>query len=662
MKNKKGTLLLLHAIFIGLFSIGKITAQTTLPVEINNKANADDAKYLKGFDEKAVIAELKKKGIRASDYKEVINSRKALYIAKQKGINKPEPFFPKVYNRTLRASTVCANSGFEDTTFTGWAGETGSCSGIPYPGVISWNPGMVTGPINDTPFSATQQDLLTDPTAFDPVVGGTNIPYLAPGGGNVSARLGNFMTNGGTEYLEYNIYVTPQNTSFTYQYAVVLEDPGHSANQQPRFGIIVTDSAHNQVSGACGVYDVNATTAGSDPTFFSFTYGSHTGHYKKWTSVTVDMTAYVTRHMLIRFTTRDCTLGGHFGYAYIDAGCSQLQTTVAFCPSDTIVHITAPAGFNGYQWYTLNPLTAIPGPNGTSQTLTVLHPVVGTPYTVTMTSVAGCGSSLTATLTNSNMALLQNSSNVSCNGLSDGTANVAQSGGNGPFTFTWTDTSGTFHRQITDTTGLDNVTNLPAGTYYVQAQTPGGCFAADTIHITQPAPLPLTHIGTPFCPNDAQVTLTAPAGSNYQWYTVNPPVAIPAPGGTASTYNATSPVLGQAYIVNYSPTGGGCTNGLLDSLYYAQIAVQLVSTVNDSCFGLNDGQATVSVSGLTSTFTYSWDNGTPPAITTTTATLTNAGPGTYTVTATSTGGCANTATFTITQPPPPAPTNIVTYI
>ncbi len=653
MKNKKGTLLILQAIFIGLFSIGKITGQTVHPAQTvnNNKANADDAKYLKGFDEKAVIAELKKKGIPASAYKEVINSRKAKYIANQKGLNKPSLIFPKPYDRSLRTSTVCANAGFEDSTFTGWTGGTGDCSNYPTPTV--WTPGLNQGANNLGPNTSTQQDILTCTTCFDGA-----IPYVAPGGGNVSVRLGNSQTNSGTEFLQYDIFVTSLNTSFTYQYAVVLEDPGHTATQQPRFDIAVTDSAGNAVSGPCGAYDVNATDANTDPTFFPFynSFGTLDGYYKPWTTVTIDLHSYVGSHMLIRFTTQDCTLGGHYGYAYIDASCSQLQTTVAFCPTDTIVRVTAPVGFTSYQWYTVSPNVAIPG--ATSSTLTVLHPVVGTQYTVVMSTVSGCGSSLTATLQNSNMTLLQNSTNVTCNGLTNGSANVVQSGGNGPFTFTWTNAAGTFNRQITDTTGTDAVTNLAPGDYYVHAQTPGGCLATDTIHITQPAPLPLTHIGTPFCPNDASVVLTAPAGSNYQWADAN---NTPLPGDTNSTYIANSPVLGQAYIVNYTPSGGGCTNGLRDSLYYAQIAVQLVSTINDSCFGLNDGQAIVSVSGLTSLYTYSWLN-TPPAFTTTTDTLFNAGPGTYTVTATSTGGCANTATFSITQPPPAPPTTIVTYI
>ena len=651
MKNKKGTLLLVNAILIGLFSIGKITAQTVSKAqEAYNKEHADDAKYLKGFDEKAVIAELKKKGIRPADYKEVITSRKNQYIAKQKGKKEITRIYPKPYDRSLRTSTVCANAGFEDSTFTGWTGGTGDCSNYPTP--TNWTIGLNQGANNLGPNTSTQQDILTCTTCYDPTAGGTAIPYVAPGGGNVSVRLGNSQTGSGTEYLEYNIYVTAQNTSFTYQYAVVLEDPGHTATQQPRFDIAVTDSAGNAVSGPCGAYDVNATDANTDPTFFPFyvtsPFGGTTldGYYKPWTAVTIALNTYIGSHMLIRFTTQDCTLGGHYGYAYIDASCSQLQTIVAFCPTDTIVRVTAPLGFNSYQWYTVSPYALIPG--ATSSTLTILHPVVGTQYSVNMTSVAGCGSSLTATLAISNMSLAQNSTNVSCNGLTNGAANVSQSGGNGPFNFTWQNAAGTIIRQYSDTTGVDTLTNLAAGTYYVQAQTPGGCFAADTIYITQPALLPVTHIGSPFCPSDAQVTLSAPAGSNYQWYAGSTPTGTIL--GTGSTYTATNPVLGQFYTVNYLPPTG-CASALADSLYYSSIAVQPQATQPASCYGLNDGQATVTVSGMNPPFSYSWTNGVGSPIVTTTGTL-QAGAGTYTVTVSTPGGCINTATLIITQPPP----------
>ena len=432
------------------------------------------------------------------------------------------------------------------------------------------------------------------------------------------------------------------------------------------------DNAGNLISGNCGVYDVQAIAASTDPTFYPFnaptncsgSSGAWTdgGYYKKWTAVTVDLTSYVgaAMPMSIQFITQDCTLGGHFGYAYIDASCSELQTQVIFCPNDNVVAIAAPLGFNTYQWYDSLGV-AIPAPQGTSDTLLVYPPhlVVGNTFSVTMSTVAGCGSSLTATLAHTNMTAYHNITNVSCHGVNDGLAYINQSGALPPFTYTWIDSATSAN--VTPAIQPDSLTNAHPGTYYVSVTTAGGCFAYDTVRITEPPALPIAHIGTPFCPNDAQVTLSAPAGSNYAWYAGSAPTGTVL--GTASTFNVTSPVLGQVFTVNYKPAAGGCANALADSLYYSHITVQSSLTVNDSCFGLNDGSAIVNVSGLPgSTFTYVWDNGTPPAITTTTDTLLNIGPGTYTVTATSPGGCANTATFVITQPAASPPDTLSAHI
>jgi len=71
-----------------------------------------------------------------------------------------------------------------------------------------------------------------------------------------------------------------------------------------------------------------------------------------------------------------------------------------------------------------------------------------------------------------------------------------------------------------------------------------------------------------------------------------------------------------------------------------------MSQVNVSCFGNNDGEATVTVAGGTVPFTYLW---TPSNQTT--ATATGLVAGTYTVTVTDNQGCKTINSVTITQPP-----------
>ena len=595
MKTQILSILFSFLFLLNIISTGNMYAQTVPQnQETLKKEQNDDAKYLKGFDEKAIVTELKKKGIPESEYKRLINGRKKQYINKQKGIVEVPftPFFPKPNPRNpLRnPSSGCPNANFEDTTFTGWTGGTGLCSNYPTPTV--WTPGMNVGPVNAVPGTAAQQDLLTDPNGFDPNAGTTggmpNIPYIAPGGGHVSARLGNSETNYGTEYLSYQIPVTINNTSFTYQYAVVLESPsGHTATQQPRFDITVFNAAGTAVTGPCGAYDVQGLGAATDPTFFPYTattsstvlvpppfgglFGSSSttsttsvsssGYYKKWTTVTIDLTPYITQTMTIQFVTQDCTLGGHYGYAYIDAGCSSLSNQVLFCPGDTTCMIVAAPGFNSYQWYNAAG-TAIPGATG--DTLHVSNPFLGEQFSVALLSAAGCGSSITTTLAYSHMTTYQNHQDATCTGP-NGWAYINQSGGTGPFTYTWIDSA--THTNITQAAHPDSLTHIGGGTYYVTVQAHSGCSATDTIHVIQPSPLTVTHTGVPMCPTAVTASLTAPPGSGYQWYD---PTNTLIAGATNSTYLAQNPVLGQTYTVHYLPPGG-CASEVVDSFYYFNV-------------------------------------------------------------------------------------------
>ncbi|WP_424108311.1 SprB repeat-containing protein, partial [Pseudomonas viridiflava] len=67
---------------------------------------------------------------------------------------------------------------------------------------------------------------------------------------------------------------------------------------------------------------------------------------------------------------------------------------------------------------------------------------------------------------------------------------------------------------------------------------------------------------------------------------------------------------------------------------------------NVACFGGTNGSATVSATGGTGPYTYSWSPSGGTA-----ATATGLAAGTYTVTVTDANGCTATRAFTITAPP-----------
>jgi hypothetical protein len=118
-------------------------------------------------------------------------------------------------------------------------------------------------------------------------------------------------------------------------------------------------------------------------------------------------------------------------------------------------------------------------------------------------------------------------------------------------------------------------------------------------------------------------------------------------GQTSSSYTATN--LSVTTYFRVLVTNGVCTttsntvtvtvNGI------SSVVATAISQTNVSCYGGTNGAATVSASGGTSPYTYSWS---PSAGTNFTATGLSAA--TYTVTVTSANLCTATQTFSITQP------------
>ena len=204
------------------------------------------------------------------------------------------------YNASAQLSS-CVNADFELNSFANWTGTTGSCCPI-----NSITPGIVAG----------RHTIMTGP-GTDPNTNGA-ITVVAPGG-QFSARLGNDDVGGEAEQLSYQIAVDATNALFIYRYAVVLEDPSHTLGEQPRFEIRVYDQ--NGLPVGCGEYNVVATAG--IPGFVSIVNSAgSTVHYKDWTTVGIDLSPYIGQNVTIEFSTGDCALGGHFGYAYVDCYCS----------------------------------------------------------------------------------------------------------------------------------------------------------------------------------------------------------------------------------------------------------------------------------------------------------------------------------------------------
>jgi gliding motility-associated-like protein len=253
---------------------------------------------------------------------------------------------------------ACTNIDFENGNMNGWNLTTG------------FNPLYNASGCCPTAGGA---QLVMSGTGVDPCGG---FPVVCPGG-LFSVRLGNNGTGGIADRMEQTFSVTPANANFTYKYAVVLEDPGHAIQDQPSFMVQMLDSTGAAIP--CTYYNVSA---GQNIPGFLNSPNCVNVVYKPWTNVVVDLTNYINQNVTIRFTTYDCALGGHYGYAYIDGSCLAFQQTVndTICVGDT-KQICAPLGFGSYVWN---------GGSLTGNTNQCVNINAAGNYTVQTTLVTGC--------------------------------------------------------------------------------------------------------------------------------------------------------------------------------------------------------------------------------------------------------------------------------
>ena len=248
-------------------------------------------------------------------------------------------------------------------------------------------------------------------------------------------------------------------------------------------------------------------------------------------------------------------------------------------------------------------------------------------YTVLVTDANGCTSTQTVTITQPTvLSATTMSTNVSCNAGNNGNGGVIATGGTGPYTYNWLPSGGT------------NATapNLTAGTYTVTVTDANGCTTTQTITITQPAAINATTSSvTATCnSSNGSATVTASGGTGpytYLW----------SSGGTGFTEIN---LAAGTYTVTITDANGCTSTATVTVANASGPTVQLTSQTNVSCFGGNDGSATVNVTGGTGPYTYLWSSGG------TGSTENNLPDGTYTVTVTDANGCTSTTTVVITHP------------
>lgn len=176
-----------------------------------------------------------------------------------------------------------------------------------------------------------------------------NLLKQVPEGEKASVKLGNSSTGAEAESISYDYTVdTNQFDMITLKYAVVLQNPDHTLENQPRFRLEILDNNGELIDSTCAFADFYAS---GELGWNQNTYNNSTIIWKDWTTVGVDIAPYHGEDIKIRLTTYDCKDGGHFGYAYFTLNCDKKRIYL-YNPCDAMdsIHLRAPLGFD-YKWY-----------------------------------------------------------------------------------------------------------------------------------------------------------------------------------------------------------------------------------------------------------------------------------------------------------------------
>ena len=225
------------------------------------------------------------------------------------------------------------------------------------------------------------------------------------------------------------------------------------------------------------------------------------------------------------------------------------------------------------------------------------------------------------------IASITNSSNATCNGLSNGGATVSATSGTTPYTYTWSNSATTA-----------SITGVIAGTYTVTVSDANGNTATTSTTITQPATVissaAVTNAIACNSGTQGQVTASSTGGTTpytFSWNT----------GGTATLETG----LGAGTYSVTITDQNGCTDSSSVVLSEPVVLNSSASVTNSiACNNGTQGQVTASSTGGTTPYTFSWNTGGTAAL------ETGLGAGTYSVTITDQNGCTDSTSVVLTEP------------
>ncbi|MEZ4938742.1 MAG: gliding motility-associated C-terminal domain-containing protein [Crocinitomicaceae bacterium] len=298
--------------------------------------------------------------------------------------------------------------------------------------------------------------------------------------------------------------------------------------------------------------------------------------------------------------------------------------------------ITITGGTPGYTYEWTNSASMV-----VSSSSTVNGLGAGT-YDVTVTDALGCEITDQIVI-NQPTAVTSTVSSVAANcGLNDGEASATGANGTPGYTYAWFSDAGA-------TSNIGNnqtLSNVASNTYFVVVTDNNGCTDTNSVTVNDLSGPSVTLVGSNVGCNGGitgSINSTVTGGVapyTYSWS---------GPGGFTSNIDDISGLQAGIYTLVVTDNSGCIANGTSTLTQPAAITLNVGSTPV-SCFGGNDGEVTVAISGGTPAYNSVWQNSATSNVVGNGTIVSNLSAGNYCVNVTDNNGCTASNCVDITTP------------
>jgi gliding motility-associated-like protein len=260
--------------------------------------------------------------------------------------------------------------------------------------------------------------------------------------------------------------------------------------------------------------------------------------------VFVNLSRYAGRRIKIVFTASDCTLGGHWGYAYVDIrGCETSLKAYNTCSTPIRTILDGPPGFSNYSWYDANYSTLL----ATGRYFVLNNPLaIGSSVHLiySINSSSACVDTLHATVSNTSISWQAGPDKSMCRG-----GNVAIGAPGDPnLIYSWLPPG-----HLSSSNVGQVVADPPNDTRYIVTvtDTATGCTLRDTVFVSITSPPVIQVNDLTLCSGSSGI-LTASGADEFFW-TTNPTLIV-----TGSNVATVNPVVTTMYYVRGNMAGSSC--------------------------------------------------------------------------------------------------------